>query len=77
MPPTAVSSPALSMPRLVWENLDQELVFNNAEAQFLNPDTRNLVVEFDRSTARVATNLDQQRIKEVLPAEVRYNLGNP
>lgn len=77
MPPTALSSPALSMQRLVLEDFDQESVFINAEAHFLNPDARNLVVEFDNSTARVAIDLDQERVREVLQAEVRYNLGKP
>ncbi|KAI4121056.1 MAG: hypothetical protein LQ347_006969, partial [Umbilicaria vellea] len=70
MSPTAVTSPALFMPRLVLEDFDDEFIFKNAEEQFLNPETRNLVVEFDNSTARVAINLDQERIKDVLQAEV-------
>lgn len=65
------------MPRLVLEDFDDEFIFKNAEEQFLNPETRNLVVEFDNSTARVAINLDQERIKDVLQAEVRYNQGTP
>lgn len=77
MPPAALSSPALSMQRLVLENFDQESVFNHAEAHFLSPDARNLVIEFDNSTARVAIDLDQEQVREVLQAEVRYNLGKP
>ena len=77
MSPTTVSSPAPPIPSLAFRDFDRESVFKNIEEHFLNPDALNLVIEFDNSTARAAIDLDDEKVKEVLNAEVRHYPGNP
>ena len=74
---TTIRSPALSNQPLAFDNFDEETVFKATEEHFLKPDALNLVIEFDNSAARAAVDLDQEQIKKVLQAEVRYNSRNP
>lgn len=73
---TTIPCPALSNLPLAFNDFDEETVFETAKEHFLKPDALNLVIEFDNSTARAAVDLNQEQIKAVLQAEVRYNSGN-
>lgn len=60
-----------------FQDFDEPSVYKDYEAAFLNPDTLNVVVEFDSAKAQAALNVEYIGMKEILDLKVREGLREP
>jgi hypothetical protein len=54
-----------------FENFDEENVYKHHRAALLNPDTRNIIIDFDNVTSFSALDVDTDAIRKIIQNEVR------
>jgi hypothetical protein len=63
---SSMATPVDMPPAALYENYDDEGVFKRIQSGVLNPTTQNFVVEFGKSSAHIALDLDRDAFKELL-----------
>jgi hypothetical protein len=54
-----------------FENFDEEDVYKRYRAALLNPDTHNIIIDFDNATSFSASDVDIATIRKMIKNEVR------
>jgi hypothetical protein len=60
-----------------FENFDEEDVYKRYRAALLNPDTHNIIIDFDNATSFSASDVDIATIRKITKNEVRRAILQP
>lgn len=60
----------MSSPFDRFEDFDQDEIYKRYQTALFEPDTKNVIIDFDHATSLASVNVDCNSIKEILQTKV-------